>query len=87
MVLCNFKCNKCGMITEFAKQTVVEDFPSSVKCSHCGELDTYRIWGVGDIDVGSGILGNSKNNYERNISYMAPQKYGKFKGTTMRTIK
>lgn len=78
MVITNFKC-QCGNIFDVAKSTIEENFESSYKCPMCGSNDTYRIWGVGDIAVAGGMLGNASNGYEGNITNMAG-KYGKFKG-------
>lgn len=85
-VACNFKCEKCSQIFEVYKNSAEENFESSSKCSFCGSTETYRIWGNADFSVSGGMLGNSLNGYDSNITYH-PSNYGRFKGKTVRTIK
>jgi hypothetical protein len=85
MIITQFKC-QCGNVFDVSKATVEENFESSYKCTSCGSIDTYRIWGVGDVSVAGGLCGNAKNGYERNITEM-PGRYGKFKGNTIGRIK
>lgn len=88
MIVANFKCDnsQCNQIFEVSKSTTTEDFLSSSKCPYCGSLETHRMWSVVDVDVASGMLGNSKNGYDTNITYHPSEKYGKFKGVKVRSI-
>lgn len=88
MVVTNFKCDntKCGQIFEIFKNTVTEDFPSSCKCPFCGGLESHRMWGIADFSVSGGMLGNSLNGYDSNVTYH-PSNYGRFKGKKIRSIK
>lgn len=85
-VACNFKCEKCNQIFEVHKETATENFGSSSKCPYCGAIETYRVWGIADFSVSAGMLGNSLNGYDSNITYH-PSNYGRFKGTKIRGIK
>ena len=78
-----FKCSKCSQPFDVWKKTIEENFESSYKCSLCGSIDTYRIWGIGDFSVAGGMLGNSNNGFENNITPM-PSKYGNNKGKRLK---
>jgi DNA-directed RNA polymerase subunit RPC12/RpoP len=81
-----FKCGGCSQTFDVWKQTAEENFESSYKCPLCGNIDTWRVWGIGDFSVAGGMLGNSNNGYENNITPM-PAKYGSFKGKEVKKIK
>jgi len=84
----DFKCDnvKCNQIFEVWKQTASEDFPSSSKCPFCGSLETHRKWGISDFSVSGGMLGNSDNGYDNQITYH-PSSYGRYKGKKIKEIK
>lgn len=87
MIEASFKCCICGNYTDVYKKTIEEDFPSSVKCCQCGSLETYRVWSMPLTSVAEGELGNSKNNYEKNMVYHPASLTGYVKGKTIKSIK
>jgi rubredoxin len=87
MITANYKCNICSFIFEVTKNGVEEDFPSSIKCPICLNLDTYRVWSMPLTSVAEGELGNSKNNYEKSMIYHPASLTGYVKGKTIKTIK
>ena len=87
MVTANFRCDRCKAIIEVYKNTLIEDFPETVKCTMCGGLETYRMWSMPLHDVCEGHVGNSKNNYENNSIVYHPSKYGSYKGKVIKTIR
>jgi len=88
MIYCHFKCNKCEEVIEVFKETVMEDFPNSVKCTKCKSKDTYRMWNDMPLtEVCQGSLGNSKNNYEAGMVYHPSGLTGHTKRTVVKKIK
>jgi hypothetical protein len=87
MIEATFKCTICGHLTSVYKNTVEEDFPSSVKCEICGSTQTYRLWSMPLTSVAEGITGNAKNNYSKNLEYHPSSITGFLKGKTIRKIK
>jgi len=82
----SFKCSMCSQTFNVWKKTTEENFKNSYKCTICGSIDTRRVWGIGDFSIAGGMLGNSNNGFENNITSM-PSKYGKFKGKEVKKIK
>ena len=44
MSIADYKCNKCGKITEFNKISSKDSFPEKIDCEYCKSNDTRRIW-------------------------------------------
>jgi len=64
----DYKCKKCQEITEYIKP-YGEEFPKVIRCLKCQQLSAFRLYGVPEIEVAEGKLGNSKTGYKNNVFY------------------
>jgi rubredoxin len=84
MIATNFRCSECGHVYEVFKQNVLDDFPNQ-SCPMCLSKETYRVWGIGDISICEGNVGNASTGYSKSMTYH-PSKYGHVKGKTIKKI-
>jgi hypothetical protein len=82
MVREDFKCSKCGEVTEFSK-TAMEGWSDKERlCPSCGAV-CDRVFSNVVTDVGAGMNGNAKTGYERQMT-AHPSFMGKMKGTKVK---
>jgi putative FmdB family regulatory protein len=74
MRVTDYKCDSCGHVFDVWKKDL-ENWKSRVKCPECNLQKAKRVFGIGDIDVAEGKLGNASNGYKTGITYH-PSKYG-----------
>jgi len=83
IIASDFLCEDCKSVWEVYKHSMIEDFPTNVKCPSCGKFNTHRIYSVPLMDVCSGNVGNAKTGYGKQMSYHK-SKYTEGKGTKVK---
>ncbi len=82
MIAIDVKCEKCEIIYEVSKKSIMDDFVLG-KCPKCGSKKVKRVWNIGAMDMAVGKLGNSSTSFNTGpVSH--PSKFGKYKGTRIK---
>ena len=85
MLAKDVRCNKCGKVFEIYKKSIMTEWEIP-NCIECKSSDVSLCFGVGDVDMAKGRFGNASNGYTETPIYH-PSKYGRFKGTTVKSVK
>ena len=79
----DYVCFWCGHVFEFFKDSFTENFPKNIECPTCGK-SSHRKYSNMIFDMAEGKLGNSKNDYNKGITYHPGSLVGKCKGVKIK---